>query len=258
MLDFTAFYLVTQDDFCLEESCQSLKSQGVKKFVFCMPKTYWDGTALATLDVQRIKHLAEKFNAALHEVDVPNLKPLSAREAAIRNTMIKMIGGHVLIVDADEWWAPGRLKELETFIMERMSEATTINAVDVIGLPGYPVKSKSEGLLVHVYAPSVMFTYGRSTDVQPKACKCGGVYHFTATRRTTREIMVKNRRSCHYDDPDYDFNGWNANVLPHIKPGLKNCHMFKRWVVWDEVRAFTLQEWGVIPPSLKQYLGKPI
>ena len=71
------------------------------------------------------------------------------------------------------------------------------------------------------------------------------------------EVIDKNRKSCHYDDPDYDFEGWIKNKLPKLKPGEKDCHMYKHWQVWSGVRHFTDDEWNLIPDNVKKYLGKP-
>lgn len=258
MNDYTAFYILTKDDFCLRESCQALKAQGVEKFFFCMPKAYWDGTPLNTDDIRIVTQIAHEFGTEVVSVPVPSDPRMSAKEAIVRNYCLDRIGGHVLIVDGDEWWRAGALKELDDHIRDNESGTTTIQATSVVGVPGYPVGGYQEGLLVHVDVDSgARFKCSRSTDILPSPCSFAGVYHFTATRKSVREIMVKNRRSSHYDDPDYAFDDWNANVLPHLKPGKKDCHMFKGWQIWPEIRNFTEEEWNEIPSSLKQHLGKP-
>jgi hypothetical protein len=70
-----------------------------------------------------------------------------------------------------------------------------------------------------------------------------------------KEIVEKHLNSGHYGDSDYDFDGWIKNVLPKIKPGLRNVHMFKRYQIWPIVRNWRLDELEDIPLTLHQYLG---
>jgi hypothetical protein len=84
-----------------------------------------------------------------------------------------------------------------------------------------------------------------------------GIIHFTATRKTMQEIIDKHRTSGHYGDPNYDFEGWIKNVLPNIKAGTKNCHMFVPWQIWPLARNWTKAEWAEIPESIHPYLAQP-
>jgi hypothetical protein len=69
------------------------------------------------------------------------------------------------------------------------------------------------------------------------------------------EIIAKHRDSGHYDDPEYDFEGWLRNILPNIKPGMKNVHMYRGYQIWPEIREWTREEFDNIPSSLWKYLG---
>ena len=264
--EYAAFYLVVKDEFCLEESCASLKEQGVDKFFFCIPFTYWSGRLTPEADVDEIKRIGAKFDAEIFRgaITVPDVWPvggMAIAEAGLRNSCLVYLGdqgyNNILIVDADEIWRAGSLERLNKVVEDHDPSCLTVGSTSIVGLPGYPVASYQEGLLVYVHVNRARFTHGRSTEPLPIALDYKDVYHFTATRKTMEEIILKNRDSCHYDNPDYDFEGWIENKLPHLKPGAKDCHMFKPWQIWPEIRNFTKDEWAEMPERLKQYLGEP-
>ena len=265
MKKYAAFYLVVKDEFCLEESCASLKEQGVDKFLFCVPQNYWSGRPVPPSDVDEVERIGKRYDAEiLRYVNTRADGVVIGRasvEAQIRNHCLAHLNGngydHVLIVDADEIWKKDSLSKLDECIEEQIILCATVKSTSIVGLPGYPVGSYQEGLLVYVNSTGVCFIHGRSTTPVPTALDINAVYHFTATRKTQEEIVLKNRDSCHYDDPDYDFEGWIENKLPHLKPGVKDCHMFKPWQIWPEIRNFTKEEWAEMPERLKQYLGEP-
>jgi len=72
------------------------------------------------------------------------------------------------------------------------------------------------------------------------------------------EIVQKHRESGHYDDPDYDFEGWIKNVLPKIRPGWRGAHMYTPNQIWPRVRAWEPAEWAEVPACLHPFLGPEI
>lgn len=265
MLDYTAFYLVIKDEICLRESCEALIQQGVKRFLFCVPATYWDGTPVSLEETGSVFRLSSALEQRGMKVKAVRLCPSDfpgekyvITEALIRNKCLREVkkAKHVLIVDGDEIWRKGALGNLDQFVRDTNATVATIGALSIAGFPGYPVKVGQEGLLVYIQTGE-KFLSGRSTCRIPKHLTYPGVFHFTSTRRTWQDTVDKHRRSLHYDDLDYAFEDWIKNKLPRLKPGEKNCHMYKPQQVWSEIRHFTQQEWGEIPDSLRQYLGSP-
>jgi len=266
MNEYTAFFLAACDEFCLRESCLSLLSQGVKNFLFLVPQTYWNGDPVTKEDVESVTVVHNELCTSLScQSEILRLDPLhfpgkdyEETEAKMRNHCMGLLQQqqqqHVLIVDSDELWRKGALLSLDYFLQRSKVSVATITATPIGGFPGYPIVAKKEGLLVYMRSAE-RFSNSRSTCTYPAFLDRLGVYHFTSTRRTMKETIRKHIRSTHYGDPLYDFDGWIEKVLPKMKPGLKNCHMFTPWEVWKEVRYFSEAEWNDIPKSLKSYLG---
>ena len=268
MINFVACYLVTRDDFCLRESMQSLWDQGVREFCIVVPDQYWNGTLTDSSDWRKITDIVESFRQAGVRVQMPEVHTRDYRheaenyaevESRIRNMMAASYPKrHLLIVDGDEIWRQGAVQALSDLIEANNTFETTIQALCVAGFPGYPVDGPMEGLLVHTYSEGLPFVSGRSTEVPPVALEFPGVIHFTSTRRTKELTISKHRESSHYDNPQYDFEGWIENKLPNLKPGEEDCHMFKPHQIWKSMRHFTKEEWDEIPETLKSYLGEPV
>ena len=263
MKKYAAMILTVGNEFCLEETCASLISQGVEYILFCCPRYYWDGTPVPPKKSQEVRAIAQKISCKCRIVSPipPRSKTGAIQEAMIRNLCLRQLSSagysDVLIVDGDEIWRPGTLETLDSYVFG-FNSPVSVPSLSIIGLPGYPVVEGQEGLLVYVKSKGTKFVSGRSVDRPVSSCDfVPGVIHFTSTRRTMDETIDKHLKSCHYGDSDYDFDGWIKNVLPTIKPGVKDCHMFKPWQVWKEVRRFTQKEWEEIPPQLHQYLGAP-
>ena len=269
MIGFTALYLVTHDDFCLAESCNMLLEQNVKRFMFCVPRAYWNGTLVSLKEEQEIKGIVAKLErqgAKVRIIRPPSIsKGLYAeKETKSRNLALREIDrwtrshNHVIILDGDELMKPGSINILENSWYDHQQRATTMKSLDIVGFPGYPVNSVKEGLLVHVWTKYAEFSYARCVNTVAHPLDHSGVIHFTSTRRTREESIAKHLQSSHYDDIDnYDFDGWLKNKFPKLVPGERDCHMFKHYQIWDSVRNFTEAEWRSIPDRLKQYLGAP-
>jgi len=268
MIKFTAHYLLVRDEFCLIESVDSLRGQGVENFQFCVPRMYWDGTHVDLNDFRNIRKTMDYLASRGCHTSI--LRPMFdqratgvEKETHCRNVALQELDrlsnshNHVLVVDSDEIWRPGTVRAIEDFWFENQQKATTVRSLNIIGLPGYPVKSVADGLLVHVWTKHTKFAHARSIDQLALDLPIEGVIHFTSTRKTKALTIDKHRKSTHYDDSAYDFEGWIKDVFPNIKPGMKNAHMYKHWQVWPKVRSFTKQEWVEMPDGLKQYLGAP-
>ena len=129
--------------------------------------------------------------------------------------------------------------------------------VPVVGIPGYPIHQATDRAIVYV-GGSIVFRECRSPAIDHFMLNNCIVIHFTATRKTMQEVIDKHRASGHYDDPDYDFEGWIKNVLPNLKPGWRGAHMYKRYQIWPVVRNWTTTEMDHIPESIRPYLGAPV
>jgi hypothetical protein len=249
------------------DACQSLVLQKMKDFFFFVPTTYWNGTEVSSEDlagintvVNRLKRM--KMHVHFERVETPQKKKGHYLEAEteIRNysmDVMKRAGvEHALILDADEIWRRSALQRLDMFLDKGNPKAVCMKSVPIIGFPGYPVGSIGDGLEVYIKT-SEKFLAGRTPEITAADMNLPGIFHFTSTRRSMEDTVRKHIQSSHYGDKLYDFDKWVRDVLPTLKPGVKDCHMFTLWQIWPEVRHFTRQEWVEIPKHLKQYLGKP-
>lgn len=262
---YAAACVAIKDDFCLEETIHELYRQGVSRVLVVSPEHYWfDGKPQSDEDLENLYALCRRTGASLLRTDLkaPQKEHNALySEAMYRNAAIDLLTGsdtavdYVLTVDADELWTPGTLEHVDSIAGARSENPLTIclPGIPVIGVPGLPVAGAKDNILVATNRVT-RFTWGRSTD---GARKFGTqpVLHFSATRRTLQEVIDKSINSAHYPDKTYDFDGWIANVLPHIHVGMKNVHMYKSEVnIWPEVRAWTPEELTMMPPSLLPYL----
>lgn len=257
MRSFAACFVAIQDEFCLEESITELHLQGVQHVLIVSPKTYWTTQEpQAEADFKALEGIAKSTGAELVSIQFDAKTPLEA-EALYRNYGSQLLWNygfdHVLVVDADEFWSPEALEELDKLVGE-CDTAYQLPFIPTIGVPGYPVETTSMGL---VYVPRGTFlAWGRAT---PNAHRCGksSVFHFSATRRTLAEVIAKSRRSAHYVEPQYAFEEWFTRVLPNVRPGSTNVHMYTPGAnIWPRVRAWTRRELDNIPVTLHPYLGK--
>lgn len=269
---YCAYMQVNRDDFCLAEVCLRLIDEGVRTFFWAIPDEYWTGepTTQANLnELAAVKETVDKRLAEDGKGGVVHTKVFKVRnyrftgdtritvETRVRNDSLSWIRRNgfndILIVDGDELWKPGLLKQIDEMVAQG---AQTINAalIPVIGLPGYPVDRAQDTAVVYI-GGNIRFSNCRTPEILPIKIFEPMLYHFTGTRRTMEEVIAKHKASGHYDDPDYDFEGWLANILPNVKPGLKDAHMYKPYQIWPAVRAFTPEEITGIPATLHRFLG---
>jgi hypothetical protein len=269
--DLAVHIQATKDDFCLFEVCQRLYEEGIRTFFFYVPNQYWSGRIVPQEEYNEVIEIAQKLVVTYADISVHERQfdiqvhraPGRSRiqvETMARNeamTWIKSNGfKHIVIADGDELWRRGLLQELLDVINDFKPTCVYTGMVPVAGLPGYPIEGAVDKASIYVneYAE---FQECRGTFGQKYELEGHKIFHFTATRRTMEEIIQKNRESGHYDDPNYDFEGWIKNTLPNIRPGLKNVHMYIPYNPWKEVREWSIDEAKEIPPSLYPYLAVP-
>jgi len=263
---YVAYMQVTKDDLCLLDVCNRLVEEGVNDFCFCQPDQYWSGEPVDAQDGEQINKVItelEKSGQTVHRrifhVDDYRM-PGDTRilvETRVRNESLNWIRSlgfkHILVVDGDELWVRGTLSIVKGYV-EQGHRVVSVHMVPVIGVPGYPVDAATDVAVVYV-GPEIIFKVCRSPYVPQTIVYRPLIYHFTGTRRGMEECVKKHRRGGHYDDPDYDFEGWLKDTLPNIKPGLVNAHMYKPRQIWPRVRAWRTDELAQMPETVRTYLG---
>ena len=263
---YVAYMQVTKDDLCLLDVCTRLVEEGVHDFCFCQPDKYWSGETIEPEHGEDINKVVEALKACgqtvhhrVFHVDSFQM-PEDTRilvETRVRNESLNWIRSlgykHILVVDGDELWIRGTLSIVKAYV-EQGHRAVSVHMVPVIGLPGYPIDGATDVAVVYV-GPDVVFKVCRSPYIQQTIVHRPLIYHFTGTRKGMDETIKKHRRGGHYDDPDYDFEGWINDKLPHIKPGMKDAHMYKPRQIWPRVRAWRPDELAQMPEVVRPYLG---
>jgi glycosyltransferase involved in cell wall biosynthesis len=265
---YAVYMQAIKDDFCMWEVCYRMMEEGVRRFFIFVPDHYWSGEPNPheqALDL--IYDLADKVRGLGGDVDVV-YSPVDFKagknrlevETDYRNKSLAYMWDHgvehALVVDSDELWDHGMLEKIMPYVAE--SPAIQVTMVPVIGLPGYPVDGASDSAVVYVKKGN-KFSMCRTPVERAVSLAFRGVVHFTGTRRSHEEIIKKMREGGHYDDPDYDFEGWIQRKLPNIKPGMKDAHMYRPYQIWPAVRDWTADEIERnMPPSIRPYLGLPV
>jgi glycosyltransferase involved in cell wall biosynthesis len=269
---YAAYIQAIKDDFCLFEVCARLHEEGVRDFFFCVPDEYWSGRDISAEELRevndvwhRVAHELPGATAQLRVFDVSTYRaPGRSRievETLLRNDSLRWMReegfNHILIVDGDELWRRGLLKMVDQTVDRVSPDIIACHMIPVIGLPGYPVDQAQDKVSIYV-GNGVQFHDCRSANGKRATLGFHGVFHFTATRKTMDEIVKKHRESGHYDDPNYDFEGWIATTLPNIRVGSTNVHMYRPYQIWPVVRAWSRDELAQIPDNLHQYLGTEV
>lgn len=267
--DYAAFILTTGENFCLGETIDRLKEDGVKQVYLGFPNQFWSGKRVnnfpdETKIVQAWRESSVGNESKFILLDVEKHRApgrhILDTEARVRNEALEIIRRdgwqHIVIADDDELWLPGTLMEIDNYVSDNFPESLCLRMIPVIGVPGYPVEGAQDVAMVYL-GPSGKFSWSRSSAGKQHIVPRRKVIHFSATRKTLAEVIEKSRASGHYTDPDYDFEGWIAKILPNIEPGMKDVHMYRKWSTWPLVREWTEAEWSAIPDSIKPYLGEP-
>jgi hypothetical protein len=269
-MKFAVYIQATKDDFCLYEVCSRMMDEGAKNFFFCVPDEYWSGAPTPMEDIAQVRAIADRITAEgavanFQVFDVSQYRfPGDSRiavETRVRNDTLGWIRRsgfqHILIVDGDELWVKGLLDKVKDAVITSKPHCISAPMIPVVGFPGYPVHQASDRAVIYIDSTTT-FRECRSPATEHFLLNNGIVIHFTACRKTLQEVIDKHRASGHYDDPEYDFEGWIKNVLPNLKPGWRGAHMYRRYQIWPLVRNWTTEEIGHIPESLRQYLGQPV
>jgi len=263
---YVAYMQVTKDDLCLLDVCKRLIEEGVRDFALCQPDQYWSGEAIEPESaaevvqvVEQLKQLGVTVHHKVFHVDSFRM-PGDTRilvETRVRNESLDWIRSqgykHILVVDGDELWVHGTLNIVKGYV-EQGHKAISVHMIPVIGVPGYPVDMATDVAVVYV-GPDVVFKVCRSPYIQQSVVYRPLIYHFTGTRKGMEECVKKHRRGGHYDDPDYDFEGWLKDKLPNIKPGMTDAHMYKPRQIWPRVRAWRTDELAQMPEPVRPFLG---
>jgi hypothetical protein len=165
---------------------------------------------------------------------------------------------HCLIVDDDEVWRPGQLKQLDTLVRVRRPAAVNYPMVPVVGLPGYPVGDNKDRATIYLDLVQTRFRDCRSPQKPSFPLSGPGIFHFTAIKKTRDALIAKMRESGHYDDPRYDFEDWIQNKLPNLRPGFRDVHMYRPLQIWPVIRNWTEAELSELPATLHAYLGREV
>ena len=279
-LKFGVVVQAIRDDFCLAEVCRRLLDEptdgtySIDSLIIFQPDRYWSGEPATERDKAEIEAAYRSIVASrppgekivkvvpfeIEKVTHFN-QPRIRVETACRNwyqwVMAKQGIDHCIIVDGDELWEPGLLARLAEYVRDNGPNSVYTGMIPVAGLPGYPIEGALDKATV----------YARS-DVSFKECRGAFGYrhelpgfpilHFSATRRTMQEIVDKHMNSGHADDPEYPMAVWCRDVLPNIRPGMREAHMhIRKPNIWPLVRKWAPAEWTSLPESVKPYLGAP-
>jgi hypothetical protein len=260
---FAAYFLAIKDDFCLEESVASIKDLGVDTVLIVSPSTYWsDGSSQDLSDYEYTLKLAKKHNCHFVSANLESAMLVNRAmyaESAYRNYAVDLLNqlgqfDSILTIDSDELWSRESLAQVDDLVRQGF-ERIDMPLVPVIGIPGLPIDGALDSALAAT-SPRVRFNWGRSAECKHIAMGGAPILHFSATRRSWEELTDKMRKSAHYPDPTYDFEGWIQNTLPTIQVGSTNVHMYKSPKnIWPRVRTWTAREVAQIPKSLHQYLN---
>lgn len=118
MRKYCAFFLVTEDDFCLRETTDALVSLGVRDYLFCVPKTYWNGSIVPEsklAGIHRVEANLVNWGCTVVRIDIDiheyeGLKYIEM-ETRVRNRCLRDLERkgyeHFLIIDGDEYWRRG-------------------------------------------------------------------------------------------------------------------------------------------------------
>ena len=240
--------------------------EGVKDFCLCQPDQYWSGEPVEPEQASTVSQIAAQLREDGNTVHQQTFHVEQFRmpgdtrilvETRVRNASLEWVNklgyNHILIVDGDELWIHGTLDIIKGYVQQG-HKVVSCYMVPVIGLPGYPVDFAGDTAVVYV-AGGVIFKACRSPYVRQTVVPRPLIYHFTGTRKNMEETVKKHRRGGHYDDPEYDFEGWIKDKLPVIRPGMKDAHMFKPRSIWPVVRAWRKGELEAMPESVRPYLG---
>jgi len=262
--NYIASIQTTRDDVCLKATVDSLFDGGVRNFMFNMPKHHWDGTIVPASDHAQVVAVAEYLvncgawhcrcaADSLATVYWPEMSR-GMLETNYRNYCLQRLRKlgfkHQLIVDGDEIFMPGALAAVDYNVRVFEPDSAALRGVPVLGLPAVAVEGATDRITCYMGATDIWRDV-RSPHKPVLDIQHLGVLHLSGVRRTREEIVAKMRKSGHYDDADYRFDEWISDVLPVLRPGMKNVHMYRDGALWPLSRELNEREWAAIPAELK-------
>ena len=277
-LRFAVQVQALRDDFAVAEVCRRLLEEQVPGaveigavYLFCADAT-WTGERAGADDRASVERAAATVRAehpsATLIVETFPIAPHRAGaarrievETNVRNAALARIRTDgwtdVLIVDTDEIWRRGTLRALAELLLRprwRRLQSVWTHLVPVLGQPGYPVEGATDKAYIYVRADGA-FRWGRIPRGKTAQLPGWNLWHFTGTRTGVAELAAKARRSGHYDDADYNYERWLREVMPAIRPGATDVHMYRDAAVWPRVRAWRRSDLADIPSRLHAMLG---
>jgi hypothetical protein len=261
---YVASLMVCRDDVCLEGVVAALLRDGVRNFAFNVPKHHWDGSETPEEDKQVIRDIAYgllRHGAWWVRVYEDSLAPFFfpgqerwRLETHYRNHSLERLRNlgfqHQLIVDGDELFLQGAMAALDYNVRWHNPTTAALRGIPLVGLPAVAVDGATDRITCYI-GPGETWRDIRSPHKPTLDVGMFGILHFSAVRRTRDELIAKMRGSGHYDDKDYDFEGWIKDVLPNMKPGMKNVHMYKDGSLWPLTRLLHDHEWQSVPDCVR-------
>jgi hypothetical protein len=265
--DYAMYMQANRDDLCLTEVCDRMFDEGIRNFFFCIPDEYWSGKPTPQEEQEQVLAVALRLkergaNCLAKIFCISDFRFFGESritvETRVRNDALSWVRQHgfknICVVDSDELWARGTLAKIKEVVDASNPMAISLPMIPVMGFPGYPIQGATDRVISFI-GQSCVLRDCRTPIGQVYYENRTVVYHFTSTRRTKEETIEKHRQSGHFDDPEYDFENWITNVLPNTKPGMKNAHMYKRYQIWPEVRAWKPEDLAEIPKTIHPYLA---
>lgn len=266
-----AVYLHTvKDDFCLPEVLTRMRDEGLRKFRIVTPRTYWSGAPTPESDIKQIEAIANTIKAP--DVDIKmvlqDISSLASQardrthlETLARNQAFRLFREeglhHILVVDSDELWRRGLTDTIGEMAASWHPTSIRTGMVPVAGVPGVAIGEAQDRVTVYQHSDTC-FQNCRTPFGVPNELLGYDVIHFTATRRSMKDVVTKMRDSGHYGDPDYDFEGFIENKLPNVRLGSTDIHFYRGAQIWPYTRPWTKEEWADIPESIRPHLSQTL
>lgn len=263
-MNYILYINLIKVEWCLAATIQRAYEEGIRNFAICIPDKYWNGSDIQFDHVSEIKEFFNKFsytdvNFHFNVLKVnTHIESHEKRETQLRNESLDWIRSlgyvNIMVMDQDELWPVGFMSVMEGLITSTNVDSISTLMTPIVGVPGLPVMNATDKCSVFVrngYFQQVRSSTSPNTWFFPHL----RVFHFTACKPTMKEVADKYRKSAHYNNPDYYIKHWIDNILPYIKPGMRNIHMYRTGETWPLVADWSKDLLSHIPKSLRPYLS---